>query len=182
LPNIVPLHQEVSLPSLAESYYIVIPRPSPSLGRRSPGRPRSRLDFPPDIAPWLKPLLERFEGQRKQVVGNAQNRYLIFNSLSRTPRNTPVSTPYIEMIVRRVTEKVLGATCNAKTLRKTAAVMFARRANGAGLRFMGWKHRQAFAYNWHDRKIVHPKTQEDVGITEQEEGPEFPPFPQPQDD
>ena len=38
LPTFLPLCQDVTLPGLAESYYVIIPKPGPSLGDRSPGR------------------------------------------------------------------------------------------------------------------------------------------------
>ncbi len=38
LPTFLPLRQDITLPGLAESYYVIIPKPEPSLGDRSPGR------------------------------------------------------------------------------------------------------------------------------------------------
>ncbi len=70
LPTVFPLRQNIASPRLAEAYYVIVPKPPPSLGDRSPGRPDVRLDFPDKAAPWLKPLLERFECQREQTVSH----------------------------------------------------------------------------------------------------------------
>ncbi len=50
LPTFLPLRQDITLPGLTESYYVIIPKPEPSLGDRSPGRPDVRLDFPAKAA------------------------------------------------------------------------------------------------------------------------------------
>ncbi len=71
IPSVLPLTEEVPVPRLAEFYYVVLPKNAPSRGRHSPGRPLGRLDFPPEAAPWLKPLLERFEQQRQGIGGHA---------------------------------------------------------------------------------------------------------------
>src|SRR5207247_3918204 len=89
LPTVFSLRQDISLPGLAEAYYVIVPKPAPSLGDRSPGRPDVRLDFPAKAAPWLKPLLERFEYQRQQIVRNPRNRYLLI-APKKARHNTPV--------------------------------------------------------------------------------------------
>jgi len=57
LPTVFSMRQDIPPPKLADAYYVIIPKPAPSLGDRSPGRPDVRLDFPAKAAPWLKPLL-----------------------------------------------------------------------------------------------------------------------------
>jgi len=156
LPTLLPLHSDVSLPRLAEAYYLNIPKPVPSLGDRSPGRPDVRLDFPAHAAPWLKPLLDRFERQRQVMVGNPRNRYLFITPHTRR-HNTPVGSYYIWKIVQRASVQVLGAACNPNTLRKTAGVMFADRAGAGTLRWMGWDDQQAFKYTWAPREVIQPQ-------------------------
>ena len=156
LPVVVPLREHIPPLRLAEAYYIIVPQPKPSRGNRSPGRPNIRLDFPHAAAPWLKPLLERFDFQREQIVENSSNQYLLLTSKS-AHRNLPAAHDFVGNIVRRASLKVLGAACNPSTLRKTAGVMFADRAGGGILRWMGWEEQQAFGYTWMPREVIHPK-------------------------
>jgi len=159
LPTFLPLRQDIPVLRLAESYYLIIPKPEPSLGERSPGRPDIRLDFPVKAAPWLKPLLSRFERQRQSMAPNPKNRYLFINPKTRQ-RNAPVSHTQIWSIMHRASGRVLGASCNPNTLRKTAGIMFADRAGADILRWMGWEDQQAFAYAWVPREEVQPRSQE----------------------
>src|SRR5207302_8806761 len=115
LPTVLPLRQDVTLPGFAESYYVIIPKPEPSLGDRSPGRPDVRLDFPAKAVAWLKPLLNRFERQRQLMLPNPKNRYLFLTSYTRH-RNSPVGHYHIWSIIRRASGRVLGASCNPNTL------------------------------------------------------------------
>ncbi len=155
LPTVFSLHQDIPPPTLAEAYYVVVPKPLPSLGDRSPGRPDVRLDFPAKAAPWLKPLLERFERQREQLVSNRRNRYLLI-APNKARHNTPVGHVFVWELVRNASTRVLGAACNPTMLRKTAGVMFADRAGAGILRWMGWDDQQAFAYTWATRQMLQP--------------------------
>jgi len=153
LPTFLPLRQDVTLPGLAESYYVITPKPEPSLGDRSPGRPDVRLDFPAKAALWLKPLLDRFERQRQLMAPNPQNRYLFINAYTRH-RTTPVGHDSIRSTIHKASGRVLGVSCNPNTLRKTAGVMFADRAGAGILRWMGWDDQQAFKYAWAPREEI----------------------------
>lgn len=159
LPTFLPLRQDVTVPGFAESYYVIIPKPEPSLGDRSPGRPDIRVDFPTKAASWLKPLLNRFEDQRSSRASNPQNRYVFVTSHTKH-RNMPVGSHYIWDIVRSASDTVLGAFCNPNTLKKTAAVMFADRVGAGILRWMGWEDRQAFSYAWEPREELQLSSQE----------------------
>jgi hypothetical protein len=156
MPALLPLHEDVSLPTLAEAYYLIVPKPAPSRGHRSPGRPDSCLSFPPSAERWLKPLLERAEGHRRQIVGAFKNPYLLVTP-GRARHNTPVSRMFVWEVVRRASLRVLGVACNPKTLRKTVGVMFADRAGAGVLRWLGWDDQQAFAYTWAMRQMIHPQ-------------------------
>ena|GEM_PF-1103817 len=142
--------------TLAESYYILIPKPAPSRGDRSPGRPHVRVDFPAEAASRLQPLLERYERYRQQVVKNANNRYLLFSYVT-APHDIPVGRNYVYKQVQQASLHVLGKKCAPNILRKTVGTMFADRAGGAVLRYLGWHSQQAFAYSWVDRILVHPQ-------------------------
>jgi len=156
IPTLFSLHEEVRLPTLAEAYYVIVPKPAPSLGDRSPGRPNTRLDFPSKAEAWLKPLLERFEQQRRAVLKNPSNRCLLV-APGRSRHNTAVGKVFVWQVVRQASLRVLGATCTPNTLRKTVGVMFADRAGAGILRWMGWDDQQAFAYTWAERETVHPQ-------------------------
>ncbi len=80
LPTIHALRPGIATPTLAESYAILLPRRSGTRGRRSPERPTTRLDFPVQAAPFLKPLLARFEQQRSEVVKNPKNHYVFVSA------------------------------------------------------------------------------------------------------
>lgn len=160
IPSVLPLTEAVPVPSLAKFYYVVIPKAAPSRGRHSPGRPHSRLDFPPEAASWLGPLLERFEQQRQGIVKETSNPYL-FVAPGRAHHNTPVSQAFILNLVKRASLHLLGAACTARLLRQTAAVMLADTISAGILPWLGWDEVQAFAYAWAPREIVFPQTTDD---------------------
>jgi hypothetical protein len=114
------------------------------------------LNFPPSAEGWLKPLLVRFESQRRQIVGTVKNAYLLVGR-GRARHNTPVRKMFVWRIVRRASLRVLGVACNPSMLRKTAGVLFADRVGGGVLRWMGWHDKQAFAYTWAMREMIHPQ-------------------------
>jgi hypothetical protein len=178
LPTVFSLRQDIPPPRLAEAYYVIVPKPAPSLGDRSPGRPDVRLDFPIKAAPWLKPLLERFECQREQIVSNPRNRYLLI-APNKARHNTPVGHVFVWKNVREASLRALGAACNPTLLRKTAGVMFADRAGAGVLRWMGWDEQQAFAYTWAAREIIQPQQLEGLGAAHAQLGAEPLIFPSP---
>lgn len=159
---------KVSSCNLAEAYYVILPSKKPSLGRHRPGRlGGSRIDFPMAAQDWLKPLLERFQTQRNQVVKNESNPYVII-SVASAPHCTPVSMDTINRYVGEASLKAIGARCKPKLLRQTAGTLYADRSGGAVLRWMGWSEQRAFAYNWLTRELVQPQpvppTETEVGV------------------
>ncbi len=155
LPTVFSLHEDIAPPRLAEAFYVIVPRPRPSLGDRSPGRPEGRVDLPAKAAGWLKPLLERFEGHREQLVSTRRNRYLLI-APNKARHDTPVGHVFVWELLRAASGRALGAPCNPPLLRKTAGVMFAERAGAGSLRWMGWDDQQAFAYTWATRQTLQP--------------------------
>ncbi len=180
LPTVFSLRQDIPIPSLVEAYYVIMPKPVPSLGDRSPGRPESRLDFPAQAASWLKPLLERFEHQRQQRVKNPKNRYLLMTP-STARHDTSVGKWFVWQTVRSASQRVLGVACNPNTLRKTAGVMFADHAGAGILRWMGWNEQQAFAYTWAVREMIHPQERDSVQTTPFQSRAELITFPAPKE-
>jgi hypothetical protein len=156
IPVVRPLRQGTSVPSLSEAYYLIVPKPSPSLGDRSPGRPDVRLDFHPSAASWLRNLLDRYEHQRRQIVQNPANEYLFVSSMS-ARRDMPVGKAFFWHAIRRASLRVLGGACSPNILRKTVGIMFADRAGAGILHWMGWNDQQAFAYTWAERQMVRPR-------------------------
>jgi len=124
LPTLYRLSENIKLPTLAESYYILLQQSTPSRGDHSPGRPSVRLDFPTEAAPWLQPLLDRFEQWRLQVVKNTKNCYLLFSPQT-VHHNIPVGEKYILRFVQRASTRILGKSCTPKILRKTVGIMIA---------------------------------------------------------
>jgi hypothetical protein len=180
LPTVFSLRQDIAQPRLAEAYYVIVPKPVPSLGDRSPGRPDVRLDFPTKAAPWLKPLLERFEQQREQISRNPRNRYLLI-APNKARHNFPVGHVFIWKLVQQASLRVLGAACNPAMLRKTAGVMFADRAGAGILRWMGWDDQQAFAYTWAAREMIQPQQLDGSQATHSQPSAEPIKFPSPKE-
>ncbi len=180
LPTVLALRQDVAVPTLAEAYYVIVPKPAPTRGDRSPGRPDVRLDFPAKAAPWLKPLLARFERQRQQMARDSKNRSL-FVTPKLVRHNTVVSHFFIWKVVQQASLRVLGAACNPNALRKTAGVMFADRAGAGVLHWMGWDDQQAFAYTWASREVVHPRAQDSSEGTNPPLSPDPIIFPSPKE-
>jgi len=164
LPTLLPLNATIPVPSLAEAYYVVLPKADPSRGRHTPGRPSRRLDFPPEAACWLKPLLEQFERQRQEMVKGANNPYL-FVAPGKAHRQTPMSDEFVRQLVQRASLHILGAACTARLLRQTAAVILADTISAGILPWLGWEEKQAFAYAWVPREIVLPQTSDPTPTT-----------------
>jgi hypothetical protein len=180
LPTVLALREDVAVPTLAKAYYVIVPKPAPTRGDRSPGRPDVRLDFPTKAVPWLKPLLTRFERQRQQMAGDSKNRHL-FVTPKLVRHNTVVSHFFIWKVVQQTSLRVLGAACNPNVLRKTAGVMFADRAGAGVLHWMGWDDQQAFAYTWAPREVVQPRPQDSSEGTNPPLSPEPMIFPSPKE-
>ena len=178
IPVVHPLRQDMPVPSFSEAYHLIVPKPSPSVGDRSPGRPDVRLDISASAASWLRGLLDRYEHQRRQIVRNPVNEYL-FVSAASARRDMPVGNAFIWNAVRRASRRVLGGACNPNTLRKSVGIMFADRAGAGVLRWMGWGNQQAFAYAWADRQMVHPRREPGSGFTEANPNAEQVVFPGP---
>lgn len=156
LPTILPLHEGISIPSLAEAYYIIVPRRAPSRGDQSPGRPDTSLGFPSSATSWLKPLLLRFEQQRKIISEGVRSPYLLLTTKA-VHRHTTIGNVFIWDTIRRISRRLFNANCNANTLRKTAGVMFADSGGAGILRWMGWNQEQAFAYSYVAREMIIPR-------------------------
>jgi hypothetical protein len=142
-------------PPLTSAYYILLPKREPSLGDRTPGRPDVRVVFPDKAAPWLNPLLERFEHSRQELSKNHSNKYLLLST--RTARhNIPIGAKMVGSIVQRASQQALGAKYNPRYLRITVAMMFVDSTNGGILKWLGWSSQTGFKYMWMQREVVQP--------------------------
>ncbi len=162
IPSLLSLTEAIHVPSLAEFYYVVLSKAVPSRGKRSPGRPLHRLDFPPEAASWLKPLLEKFERQRQEIVKGTNNQYVLV-APGKAHHQTPVSGEFVRNLVMRASLHILGVACTARLLRQTAAVMLADTISAGILPWLGWEEQQASAYAWAPREIVVPQTTDSTG-------------------
>jgi hypothetical protein len=145
-----------SSPGLAEAYHVLIPRRDASRRAYAIGRPDVRVDFRPLTAHWLKPLLERYERQRRQILRNPQNRCLIV-APGRARHDNPVCKEFIRRVVKRGSTHAWVGECSPKRLRGTAGVIFADTGGTGMLVWMGWSAGQGFRYTWMQRRIVHPR-------------------------
>ncbi len=156
VPVVFPLHQSRPLSTLAESYHLVVPNRPPSVFNHNPGRPGQRVDFRASASPWLKPLLKRYDEQRRSVVRHHENKYLYVIPQS-VRRNTPVSMRVVREIIRRASLKAVGADCTPQTLRLTAMTLLADSASGSILHNHGIKGQRAFFFDWAARELVQPE-------------------------
>jgi hypothetical protein len=155
IPATIMINGDTYTPPLADAYHIIVPKPSVSRGRRSPGRPDEQLIFRVKDERWLKPLLERFEHRRQQTLVNRNNRFLYV-----TPDRSqygPVSKMSITRILNRASSHVLGALCNIRTLRQTAAIIFTDRMGASILPWMGWNPATTTTYEFAKRKEISPR-------------------------
>ncbi|HEY7413785.1 MAG TPA: hypothetical protein VH593_01220, partial [Ktedonobacteraceae bacterium] len=154
MPDVVTTRKQRT--SLAEAYYVVVPK-RPQLGRlHIPGRLSRKIKFPQKAAWWLKPLLERFEQKRQQLV-KGNNPYL-FVTRQHFHRNEPIFWKIMEGIVRHASVHAMQADCKPNLLRKTAGVKYAARFGPSILRWLSWSARQGFAYEWMDKTLIQPET------------------------
>lgn len=142
---------------LAEVYGVVLPKPSPSIGNRTPGRPDTFLKFRPKDASWLKPLLERLEQDRNKVLKGGSSRYLIVTRETARIEN-PASKKTVYRIVRRGSRNATGAACNPRTLRKTVGIIFTDKNGSSVLTWMGWSDSQIPKYDSATRKEIQPRS------------------------
>lgn len=156
VPVLFPLTQACPRSTLVESYYLIVPKPPPSIVKRNPGRVGNRVDFEPSAVSWLKPLLKRFELQRNEVVQQHDNKHLFVVSKS-VRRGTPVSTRVVRQIVRRASLKCIGVDCIPQYLRTTAMALLADLAGGSVLNRFGINDERALTYDWRPREIVYPE-------------------------
>jgi hypothetical protein len=162
LPTLHALRPDIPIPSLAEAYAILLPHRSGSRGRRAPGRPIVKLDFPEKAQEFLKPLLVRFEQQRAELIKNPKNRYVFISAgVAGTHRHpAPVSGDFLFRKIRAITRRLVGFPCNPRTLRQTTGLLYADRAGGSILQMMGWKGQQAYLYLSAPRELVDPRNGE----------------------
>jgi hypothetical protein len=150
--------EERGVDAQGDDFYLVI-APRPRLRARFAGRrPSTRIDFPAQAGPWLRPLLTRYAQRRASLMGNSNNEYLFVSSRS-ARHNLPVSREHIRRLVTRATKRVLGAKANASALRRTAGVIFTDECprRGAALTRLGWGAQRANNYTYMKRRVIHPR-------------------------
>lgn len=161
IPTAVPADKSVSRPTIADASYLIVPKPAPSRGKHTPGRPETRVDFAPEAEWCLRPLLKRYEEQRRLRAKNQNNLYVFITGRSGL-YNKPVNHEYIKNIVHRASVKILGARVSPGMLRKTSGIIFTECGSASDLREMGWSREQGLAYEWHQRIVVNPNSSKAV--------------------
>jgi hypothetical protein len=156
LPMVISFDTKEVIASIASTPVLTLPKRQASVGIVHPGRAGGHIRFHHTAQLWLQPLLVRFERRRVAVIGSqGRSRYVFVTARSRI-RNVPVSHAWVWDKVMRSTRAIVGYPCNAKMLRKTAAVYFADRVGAGILSRMGWEAQQAFAYTWVTRELLDP--------------------------
>jgi hypothetical protein len=164
VPMVFPVLREQPYSTLSQSYYIIMPKPLASVGNPNPGRAGNRVDFQSSAAPWLVPLLERFEEHRRSVVQKHYNEYLFVDPRS-VRRNTPVSNRVVRQVIRRASLRIIGADCKPQLLRITAMRLLADFAGGSVLHRFGVQSRRAFNYNLVPMEVVVPEKPGDLWMS-----------------
>jgi ribosomal protein L40E len=150
--------EEHGVDSPGDDFYLMLaPQPRPR-ARFAGRRPGTRIDFPAQAGPWLRPLLARYAQRRASGVGNTNNQYLFVSSRS-ARHNLPVSREHIRRLVTRATKRALGAAANASALRRTTGVIFTDECprRGAVLTRLGWGAQRANNYTYMKRRVIHPQ-------------------------
>jgi hypothetical protein len=154
---LLPIGKDGEVLRLSDAYHIVIQDREPSRGNLSTGRAEKRIEFDPSIVDWLQPLLQRFDEWRLQTVKNARNRFVLA-ILGRARHDKPVSRYFVRQAVKRGAIRAGVGDCMPKTLRLTAAVLFADSGVIGVLALMGWSGGRAYQLTWtENREIVIPR-------------------------
>lgn len=142
---------------LSDAYYVFLPARPPTRHNHRPGRPEGRVDFPVSAAPWLKPLLQRYERWRTDTLDNPTNRFLLV-APGRARHDNPVCVEFVRRVVKRGSARAGVGECNPKRLRGTAAVSLTDSGVIGVLTALGWSASQGFKFTWHERREVEPRS------------------------
>lgn len=139
----LPTDENGKVRSLSDALCITIPEREPSRGNLSTGRVEKRIDFDPVLLEFLPPLFSRVDAWRTDVLKGLNNKYLLITSCG-AKHQKPVASKFIANTIDRGCANAGVGHCTAKTLRLTAAAMFADAGVIGILELMGWSKQRAY--------------------------------------
>jgi len=152
----LPINENGEVQKLSAAYCIIVPEREPSRGNLSTGRAEKRIEFDPSLVEWLMPLLERVDEQRALILKGASNKYALITSRGAKHQKS-ITYKFITNTIDRGCANAGVEHCTAKTLRLTAAAMFADAGVMGILGLMGWSKRRAYQLGWiENREMVLP--------------------------
>jgi len=141
---------------LSDARCIIIPEREPSRGNLSTGRVEKRIEFDSSLVEWLMPLLGRVDEWRARVLKGLSNKYVLLTPAG-AKHEKPVTRKFITNTIDRGCANAGVGHCTPKTLRLTAAAMFADAGVMGILELMGWSKQRAHQLGWiENRELVLP--------------------------
>jgi len=152
----IPTDENGRVRELSNAGCIIIPEREPSRGNLSTGRVEKRIDFDSALTDWLTPLLRRVDEWRGNVLKELNNRYVLLTSRG-AKHQKPVTIKFITNTIDRGCANAGVEHCTAKTMRLTAAAIFADAGVMGILGLMGWSKRRAQQLGWlENREVISP--------------------------
>jgi len=149
----LPMDENGQAQKLSVARCIIVPEREPSRGNLSTGRVEKKIEF--DLE-WLTTLLARVDEWRSRILKGTSNKYVLI-----TPRGAKhqksITYKFIANTINRGCASAGVGHCTAKTLRLTAAAMFADAGVVGILELMGWSKQRAHRLGWiENREVISP--------------------------
>jgi hypothetical protein len=159
----LPTDENGEIQTLSDARCIIVPEREPSRGNLSTGRVDKRIEFNPSLVEWLTPLLRRVDEWRARVLNALSNRYVLLTPAG-AKHEKPVTRKYITNTIDRGCANSGVGHCTPKTLRLTAAAMFADAGVMGILELLGWSKQRAHQLGWiENREVVLPEVRKKSG-------------------
>jgi len=159
----LPTDKNGEVQKLSDALCIIVPEREPSRGNLSTGRVEKRIEFDPSLVEWLTPLLRRVDEWRVRVLKTLSNRYVLLTPAG-AKHEKPVTRKLIANTIDRGCANAGVGHCTPKTLRLTAAAMFADAGVMGILELMGWSKQRAHQLGWvENRELVFPGVRKGSG-------------------
>jgi hypothetical protein len=152
----LPIDENGEVQKLSEALCIIIPEREPSRGNLSTGRVEKQIEFDPSLIEWLTPLLARVDEWRGGILKGLRNKYVLITPCGAKHQKS-ITYKYISNTIDRGCANAGVDHCTAKTLRLTAAAIFADAGVMGILKLMGWSKQRAHQLGWiKNREMVLP--------------------------
>jgi hypothetical protein len=159
----LPTDKNGEVQKLSDARCIIVSAREPSRGNLSTGRAEKRIEFDPSPVEWLTPLLRRVDEWRARVLNALSNRYVLLTPAG-AKHEKPVTRKFITNTIDRGCANAGVGHCTPKTLRLTAAAMFADAGVMGILELMGWSKQRAHQLGWvENRELVFPGVRKGSG-------------------